>query len=248
MEAWGMTDTGLVRQENQDAFAIRSMESDGYTIAVVCDGMGGPGGGRLASTLAIDVFLRRCGKALRGGMSAREVQRAAETAAAAANAAVYRRSQEKKLKGMGTTLVSAVAWERKALITNVGDSRAYAISRSGDGKGLRQISRDHSYVNRLLERGDITEDEAKVHPYRNVITRALGPEPEVLCDSFFVELDAGDVLLLCTDGLMATARDGEIESAVLEEQDGGACVKRLIALALSRGAPDNVTAVLLYQQ
>ncbi len=247
MEAWGMTDTGLVRHENQDAFAIRSMESDGYTIAVVCDGMGGPGGGKLASTLAIDVFLKRCGKALRGGMTAHEIQRAVESAVAAANDAVYRRSREKRLKGMGTTLVSAIAWSGQALITNVGDSRAYFIHRSGDSQGLRQISRDHSYVNHLLERGDITEAEAKVHPYRNVITRALGPEPDVLCDSFLVELEAGDVLLLCTDGLMATEKDGEIESAVMEEPDGGACVKRLIALALSRGAPDNVTAVLLYQ-
>lgn len=248
MEALGITDTGLVRQENQDAFAIRSMEADGFVLAVVCDGMGGPGGGALASSLAIDVFLERCTKLLRRGQDVREVQRAAEAAVAAANDAVYRRSRETGLRGMGTTLVSAIAWGDAALVSNVGDSRAYLVRVSGAGRGLSQVTRDHSYVEELLERGDITAAEARVHPRRNLITRALGPDRDVLCDSFPVRLDPGDTLLLCTDGLVETAGDGEIADAVLDEATGRACLDRLLALARDRGAPDNVTAVLLRQQ
>lgn len=250
MNAWGMTDIGLVRKENQDAYAVRCSEETGHLICVVCDGMGGPRGGRLASALAVETFLASCLANLRRGMSGKEVQMVAEFAVSAANSAVYERSKEDpQLLGMGTTLVSAIAWEGQALLSNVGDSRAYLIrGADGENAGISRITKDHSLVEKLVELGNITAEEARIHPDRNLITRALGPEPEALSDSYMVQLRAGDYLLLCTDGLIETATDQEMEREVLCGGDDNTCLDRLLEIAKSRGAADNVTAVLLRQQ
>ena len=230
MNVWGMTDIGLIRSENQDAYAVRA--EDGFTVCVVCDGMGGPGGGRLASSLAVD-------------MTAQQVQEVAEFAVAAANTAVYERSVRDGQRGMGTTLVSAVAWGEQALLSNVGDSRAYVIRSGGDG--ISRVTKDHSLVERLVDKGAITAEEARSYPGRNLITRALGPDPEALSDSYLIDLRPGDYLLLCTDGLVATATDQEMEREILRGDDN-ACLDRLLDIARGQGAPDNVTAVLLRQQ
>ena len=245
MKIWGMTDIGLVRKENQDAYAVRVSEETGHTICVVCDGMGGPGGGRLASTLAVETFLDACQGNLRPDMDAQAVRQVADFAVAAANRAVYQRSQtEPGLKGMGTTLVSAVIWGDQALISNVGDSRAYLIRPE---EGISRVTRDHSLVERLVELGNITEEQARCHPDRNLIPRALGPEEGAHSDSYLLHMEAGDYLLLCTDGLVETATDQEMEEAVLRGGDPNSCLDRLLSLAKRRGAADNVTAVLLKQ-
>ena len=245
MKIWGMTDIGLVRRENQDAYAVRVSEDTGYTICVVCDGMGGPGGGRLASTMAVETFLEACQGNLRSGLEAQEVRQVADFAIAAANRAVYERSKtEPGLRGMGTTLVSVIAWEGQALVSNVGDSRAYLIRPE---EGISRVTRDHSLVERLVEMGNITEEQARCHPDRNLITRALGPEEGALSDSYHLHMAAGDYLLLCTDGLVETATDQEMEAEVLRGGDPNGCLDRLLALAKRRGAADNVTAVLLQQ-
>ncbi|MCI8420108.1 MAG: serine/threonine-protein phosphatase [Oscillospiraceae bacterium] len=250
VSVWGMTDIGLVRRENQDAYEVRAGET-GHTICVVCDGMGGPRGGRLASELAVERFLSWCLEHLRAGMTAEEVREVAEAAVAKANSAVYRRAQENPgLLGMGTTLVSAIAWEEAggegtALVSNVGDSRAYLIPGGG---GIRRVTRDHSLVERLVELGNITAEEARRHPDRNLITRALGPEQEALSDSYLVPLCPGDYILLCTDGLIETATDQEMEREILSPEPDHACLDRLLEIAKGRGAADNLTAVLLRQQ
>jgi len=241
-----MTDIGLVRRENQDAYAVRSSEESGFTVCVVCDGMGGPGGGKLASELAVDAFLATCLANLRRDMDAERVREVAEFAVAAANTAVYERSVRDRRRGMGTTLVSAIAREGQALVNNVGDSRAYLIR--GGGEGISRITRDHSLVERLVEQGAITEAEARNYPGRNLITRALGPDAEALSDSYQVQLLPGDYLLLCTDGLITTATDEEMAREVLHGRDDNTCLDRLLEIARSQGAPDNVTAVLLQQQ
>lgn len=251
MKVWGLTDIGLVRKENQDAYAVRASEESGHLVCVVCDGMGGPKGGKLASALAVETFLDSCLANLRRGMTAQEVQRVSEFAASAANSAVYQRSlEEPRLRGMGTTLVAAIAWEDQALLSNVGDSRAYLIRHEGapGPTGLRRITKDHSLVERLVDMGNITEEEARVHPDRNLITRALGPEAETASDSYLVQLCPGDCVLLCTDGLTETATDQEMEREILRREDKNDCLDRLLALAMRRGAADNVTAVLLQQQ
>ena len=245
MKIWGMTDIGLVRKENQDAYAVRVSEDTGYTMCVVCDGMGGPGGGRLASKIAVETFLDACQGNLRSGMDAQEVRQVADFAVAAANRAVYQRSQtDPSLKGMGTTLVSVVTWDDQALVSNVGDSRAYLIRPE---EGISRVTRDHSLVERLVEMGNITEEQARCHPDRNLITRALGPEEGALSDSYLLHMEAGDYLLLCTDGLVETATDQEMEQEILRGGDPNGCLDRLLALSKRRGAADNVTAVLLKQ-
>ena len=246
MNVWGMTDVGLTRRENQDAYAVHTDQESGFTVGVVCDGMGGPGGGKLASELAVETFLAVCRDRLRGDMSARNVQTVAESAVQEANAVIYRRACSDRLWGMGTTLVSAIAWDRQALVSNVGDSRAYRIPAAG---GIARITKDHSFVERLVERGDITAEEARIHPNRNLITRALGPDADtqLLSDSYLVQLEPGDYLLLCTDGLVGTVTDREMEREVLRG-GGDSCLNRLLEIAKGQGAPDNVTAVLLRHQ
>lgn len=249
MNIWGMTDIGLVRKENQDAYAVRENEETGHTVCVVCDGMGGPKGGRLASKLAVEMFLDSCLSNLRRGMSAEQVRQVADFAVTQANAAVFKKSaEEAELRGMGTTLVSVITWDGQALLSNVGDSRAYLIP--AEGEGIFRITRDHSLVEKLLELGKITAEEARSHPDRNLITRALGPDPDAegLSDCYQVKLSPGDCLLLCTDGLVETATDQEMEQAVRCTEDRNHCMERLLDIARSRGAADNVTAVLLQQQ
>ncbi|MDE7220139.1 MAG: Stp1/IreP family PP2C-type Ser/Thr phosphatase [Oscillospiraceae bacterium] len=245
MNVWGMTDIGLVRRENQDAYAVHVSEETGFTICVVCDGMGGPGGGKLASRLAVDAFLSACKGNLRKGMDWEQVREVTAFAVAEANTAIYERScAGNGLRGMGTTLVSAVVREGEALLDNVGDSRAYLAH----GGGISRITRDHSVVERLIEQGSITEEEARRHPNRNIITRALGPDREALSDSYRVSLEPGDCLLLCTDGLTGTVTDQELADEILRGTEDNQCLDRLLELAKGQGAPDNVTAVLLRRQ
>ena len=142
---------------------------------------------------------------------------------------------------MGTTLVSAVVSSEVAVVANVGDSRAYHIG----AVGIRRVTHDHSVVEEMLASGEITPEQARTHPNRNLITRALGPEPDIACDTYVVPLKRGDCLLLCTDGVTGTALDRELLEIVHSTPDGDAALARLLELARSRGAPDNVTAVLI---
>lgn len=250
MNVWGLTDIGLVRKENQDAYAVRVNEESGHLVSVVCDGMGGAKGGRVASTMAVSMFLNSCLANLRAGMSENEVQQVAEFAVAAANSAIYERAQaDEALRGMGTTLVSAIAWDDNVLFSNVGDSRAYLIRANGeDGNAVSRITKDHSWVEKLVDMGNITAEEALHHPDRNLVTRVLGPESDAPSDSYLVQLVPGDYILLCTDGLVDTVTSREIEREILGGSDDNTCLNRLLELAKSRGASDNVTAVLMHWQ
>ena len=238
IKTWAVTDTGLVRKENQDTYRI-ARNGD---ICVVCDGMGGAAGGRLASTLASETYAAEMEKALKPDMTPEQLREASAYAVAMANRAVAERAEaEAALANMGTTLVAAVAYENGVVITNVGDSRAYHITR----EGIRQVSRDHSVVEDMVEKGDLTRDEARHHPRRNLITRALGTEPGVAADAFPLKWQQGDFLLLCSDGLINTVSDQELLFEVIHSEPLDTCLDRLLALSRQRGAPDNVTAVLL---
>ena len=142
---------------------------------------------------------------------------------------------------MGTTLVAALIRENKAYVVNVGDSRAYHIT----PLTITRVTRDHSLVESMVERGDITPAQARRHPRRNLITRALGPDAQVEADVFPVTWQQGDFLLLCTDGLVNTVTDQEMLFEVMHENDLNTCMDRLMAAAKEQGAPDNVTVVLL---
>lgn len=240
MKVCGKTDVGLRRHENQDTFAVEQGEK--LLIAVVCDGMGGAEGGQIASSLAVETFMKEIRALLRADMTAGQLRELASFCVAKANTAVYQRAlQDPAYQGMGTTLVSAVAGERDAVICNIGDSRAYLIH---NGEMMR-ITHDHSVVQTLVENGDITAEEARTHPNRNLITRALGPDKTTLCDAFDVSFAHGDKILLCTDGLVVTATDEEICRIVCADKRAEEKLDDLIALAKAQGAPDNVTAVLI---
>ena len=240
MRTWGITDIGLVRKENQDAYDIRLV--DNYTAAVVCDGMGGTNGGRLASTTAVETFQKKLGSTIEQGMSAVQLQQLLSYTVSLTNDALHKIAQEDEAyQYMGTTLVTALACDAYAVIANVGDSRAYHITQDG----IFQISHDHSMVEQMVERGELTPEQAKHHPNRNFITRALGPDESVDADCFYVEWKQGDFILLCTDGLVNTVSDQEIWFETVQNQETDTCLERLLALAKQNGAPDNVTAVLL---
>ena len=181
MNALGKTDVGLRRHENQDTFAVETIGKS--VAAVVCDGMGGAEGGQIASTLAVETFLKELRALLREDMSVEQLRELASFCVAQANTAVYERALEDDCRGMGTTLVSAVAGEKGTVVCNVGDSRAYLI-RGGE---ITRITHDHSVVQTLVESGNITAEEARTHPNRNLITRALGTEEMTQCDAFEVE-------------------------------------------------------------
>ena len=235
MEAWGLTHRGAVRQQNQDAFAIRNLP-DGRVIALVCDGMGGARAGNIASAMAVKLFTEEFLRT-----SGREEERM-RTAAALANREVFQRSlRDEDCAGMGTTLVAALAGEGGAVILNEGDSRAYHINQ----EGIVLVTRDHSLVADLVERGELTREEARRHPNKNLITRALGADPDLMADCFRQPMAPGDYLLLCSDGLSNVVEEQEMLYEVIHGEGDESCCQRLLDIALSRGAPDNVTAVLI---
>ena len=183
MKACGITDVGLQRHENQDTFAVERGAADGQLIAVVCDGMGGENCGQIASSLAVRAFLDELHAVLRADMTTEQLREAVSFCVSKANAAVKRHAQEHtECHGMGTTLVSAVTNGSGAVICNVGDSRAYRVG----AERLERITRDHSVVEGLIESGNITAEQARTHPNRNLITRALGPEEHIECDVYDV--------------------------------------------------------------
>ena len=237
MQVWGVTDRGAVRQQNQDAYAARVLE-DGRIIALVCDGMGGARAGNVASTMAVELFMDRFTQT---GPEDPEEERMGH-AASVANQEVFQRSiQDPDCAGMGTTMVAVLASEQEAVILNEGDSRAYHIN----AEGIVLVTRDHSLVEDLVERGELTREQARTHPHKNLITRALGAEPILMADCFRQPLAAGDYLLLCSDGLSNVVNEQEMLYEVIHGGAEEGCCQRLLDIALSRGAPDNVTVVLV---
>ncbi|HWS43870.1 MAG TPA: Stp1/IreP family PP2C-type Ser/Thr phosphatase [Pseudoflavonifractor sp.] len=238
VKGWGVTDRGAVRQQNQDAYYLSV--TDVLAAAVVCDGMGGAKAGNVASTLAVDTFV----DALRGQRSDRQDDpgQVLLDAAERANGAVFYRSGiDPDCQGMGTTMVAALVEGLVGHILNIGDSRCYWIT----GKGITKVTRDHSVVEDLVTRGEITPEEARLHPRKNLITRALGAEDRVRADLYRQDLAEGDFLLLCSDGLSNVVTDQEILYEVLHGGEPETCCARLLQIAMDRDAPDNVTVVLL---
>lgn len=240
MHAWGTTDIGLVRKENQDAYLIH--ENPGRTVCVVCDGMGGSAGGQLASQIATKAFMEEVEKVLTPEMEPEQLRSACAYAVSLANNAIRSAAEEnEKYRNMGTTLVAAVSYDGGVVVTNVGDSRAYHICENG----ITRVTKDHSLVERMVDRGDITAEEARRHPNRNLITRALGPDADAQCDGYICPMKAGEYLLLCTDGLVNTVTDQEMLFEVIHRGSPDSCLERLMEISKNQGAPDNVTVVLM---
>ena len=239
MRACGKTDVGLRRHENQDTFAVEQGKK--LLIAVVCDGMGGAEGGQIASSVAVETFMKEMRALIRADMTAEQLRELASFCVAKANTAVYQRAlQDPAYQGMGTTLVSAVAEEKYAIVCNIGDSRAYLI-RGGE---ITRITHDHSVVQTLVENGNITAEEARTHPNRNLITRALGVSANIVPEYNRCEIEEGDILLLCTDGLTNMVSDDDI-AQVLREVPFFDATSILVDRALQAGGQDNITVLLM---
>ena len=241
MEYWGLSDIGRVRAQNQDAFRIE--ELDRHTIlAVVCDGMGGARSGNIASRLAIDVFVDEVKNSWKASMTREQTGQLLQDAVKLANFTVYDQARQfEDFAGMGTTLVAALLSGRDATIVNVGDSRCYHITRSD----IRRITVDHSVVQMMVDRGELTAEEARNYPGRNYITRAVGTEPTVESDIFAIRVERGEALLLSSDGLHNEVDDQEILFEVVHGVNNDNCCQRLLDIANMRGSPDNVTSVLV---
>ena len=240
MDLWGITDTGKVRQQNQDVFKILYDEDRKIAVLAVCDGMGGAKAGDVASALAAESFMHHIGKYIENIGNMNEISKKMSDAVQIANRAVYDKSvREDDYAGMGTTLTAAISTSEGEVVVNVGDSRVYHITT----RKIKQITKDHSVVEDMITRGDITRSEARRHPNKHLITRVLGANREEAADIFFLDMNVGDHILLCSDGLSNVVMDNEI----LFEFQRGLSVREscenLLEMALSRGAPDNVTLV-----
>lgn len=241
MQSWGLTDVGCVRKQNQDAFHIRKLGADAL-LCVVCDGMGGAKSGNVASTLAVDVFVQEVCRSWAPSMDWDRTDQVLKSAVRLANFTVFDQAcQFPEFDGMGTTLVAALIRGRSVSIVNVGDSRAYLVN----DEGIRQLTTDHSIVQMMVDRGEITREMARTYPGKNLITRAIGTENLIMADIFRYTVSKGDHLLLCSDGLSNMMDDQEILFEVVYGEDKSDCCQRLLEIAKLRGSPDNVTSVLV---
>ena len=241
MQFWGLSDPGCVRKQNQDAYHMEQLDRN-TLLCVVCDGMGGAKSGNVASSLAVDVFVQEVKRTWKPLMDQEKVDQMLQSAVKLANFTVFdQAAQFEEFDGMGTTLVAVLIKGKKATVVNVGDSRAYGISR----KGIQQISKDHSLVQMMVERGELKPELAKTYPGKNFITRAIGTETFVMSDIFHLDVAKGDYILLCSDGLSNMMDDQEILFEVVHGVNKQACCQRLLDIAKNRGAPDNVTSVLV---
>lgn len=241
MKVWGVTDAGNVREQNQDSYRTETLGRD-TLLAVVCDGMGGARSGNVASRLACEVFCEEIKRSYSADMTPEETEQMLRTALELTNTTVFEHSQlSEEFSGMGTTLVAVLAVGTRTFVLNVGDSRAYRI----DSDGIACITTDHSLVELMVQRGELTPEQAKNHPGKNLITRAVGTCPQVFADVFGATVQEDDCILLCSDGLSNQMADQEILFEVAHGADRSDCCQRLLEIAKERGAPDNVTAVLL---
>lgn len=230
------TDVGVVRSGNEDSYLM----ADDRGLFVVADGMGGHAAGEVASEMAARLVAETYRPAR--GMSDDELMAQMVAAIRAANTAIFERTlQEQDKRGMGTTVTVLALLPRRYLIGQVGDSRAYILR----GGSLTQVTKDHSYVQEQVDAGRLSPEEARVHPYANVITRCVGSSGDVVPDLYIGTLEAGDLLLLASDGLTGMMEDEDLQAIL--EQDGSLedRVDALIAEANRRGGLDNITVILV---
>ncbi|WP_418827941.1 Stp1/IreP family PP2C-type Ser/Thr phosphatase [Paratractidigestivibacter sp.] len=227
--AWGSrSDVGLVRGHNEDSFLVQA------PLFAVCDGMGGHAAGEVASSIAVSTIAEKAPAGADDVLLGVAVE--------AANTAVMLGAEQGMGKpGMGCTASCCLIEEGKMAIAHVGDSRIYLL-RHGS---LVRVTHDHSYVEELVDSGQITADEARTHPSRSIITRALGSDPDMYADHFSLEVSNGDRVILCSDGLSSMIADSEIEALAVSSATPQQAADNLVAAALTAGGLDNVTVVVV---
>jgi protein phosphatase len=237
-----ITDVGQKRDHNEDNLFVFSPAMDFHSRGMlfgVADGMGGHAGGEFASKIAVDAL----GKFYTADIEPTNEIAAMENCITEANSLIYSQAKTSPvLKGMGTTLTSALLLDGVLRIGQVGDSRGYRIR----NQTIQQLTNDHSLVAEQVRQGIITESEAASHPAKNIITRALGTKAKVDIDFYTFDLEPDDRVLLCSDGLHGVVLEPEILSIVLETESAAEAVRRLIHQANENGGPDNITVILIH--
>ncbi len=247
------TDQGRVRQNNQDSIYTGTIKLRGGAarLCLVADGMGGAKAGEQASRIASEVAQAQIQRGADGPAPPDSAawQDLLRNAARAANSRVYEESRaDDERKGMGTTLTIALIVGDRLHIASVGDSRAYLLNAGGvtdDGATTAQLTSDHSLVARLVDIGQITPEQARTHPQRNLLYRSIGTDPSVEVDTLSEQLEPGDLVLLCSDGLFNHVRDEEIAQIALKQPDPNRACEQLVALANERGGRDNISVVIV---
>lgn len=239
MKAYGTTDKGKTRELNQD-YIFSSDEPVGLlpNLYIVADGMGGYNAGDFASRCSVESFVEQVKKSQQLTVISTMTE-----ALKVANATVLQHAKEKEeLSGMGTTFVAATVFPDRVYVMNVGDSRLYLL-----GNDMKQITVDHSYVEEMIRKGEIQRKDARIHPKKNVITRAVGVEDEIDADFYEVETENGDAfLLMCTDGLTNMVEDEEIRHIIMRYADApGQGTRELIKRANECGGKDNISVIII---
>jgi protein phosphatase len=243
LKIFGRTDTGRARPTNQDAYICGEL-SEHTVFAVVCDGMGGANGGNVASAIAIKVISDRIVGLYREGMASNSIRNLLESAISAANIEIYDMAMaDLNLRGMGTTVVAAIVTDDQLFIAHVGDSRAYMVTE----KEIDQITRDHSIVQAMVEKGQLTQSEAKNHPRKHFITRALGVEDTVACDFAEIPFPEAGLLFICTDGLTNMVEVDDIYT-IATSNSADQIADCLVDAANMAGGSDNITVVVIAQK
>lgn len=239
IETFGLSDVGCVRELNEDSYCIYGFdEGKNKGFCILADGMGGHNAGEVASQNAVKFIAEDMQELMENGDT--EVPKKLDMAISKANANIYKMSTENIIhRGMGTTAVVLFVSDDICYIANVGDSRAYAIR----GKEIMQITTDHSMVAELLRSGSITKEEARVHPQKNIITRAVGTDIKVKTDIFEYNYSVGDTVIMCSDGLCSLVSDEDIYKVVKEEKEPEKVVRKLIDAAKEKGGIDNITVI-----
>ena len=249
MTVYGLTDRGLIREANEDCIGITCLKN-GITIAIVCDGMGGAAGGKIASAIAEEAFTRSMievsDELVKSKFDRKKVKQAIKESIEKANSAILARAREDlSLFGMGCTLNAVVFCEPKSTLyyANVGDSRLYMIKK----REIKQLTKDHSYVQMLVDNKEITPEEAENHPRKNLITKALGirddAEPDI--SDRRIALKSETYFLLCTDGLHGLLSPKELKEIALSTLSIPEKVFTYVRLANEAGGHDNISAILL---
>ncbi|GMG97190.1 Stp1/IreP family PP2C-type Ser/Thr phosphatase [Tepidimicrobium xylanilyticum] len=239
MEVGVKTDIGRIREVNQDAYYISVIEEN--PLFIVADGMGGHKAGEIASNMAVDIISADLGKDVTLlELDDNSIKNRIKESIGRANEEIYKKSlEDESYSGMGTTVTLIYSKGKKVFIGHVGDSRAYLLRKNI----LLQLTKDHSLVEELIRNGSISREEAKLHPQRHIITRAVGTSPDVEADLIVQEKHKGDIFLLCTDGLTSMLADDEIREQLLICENMQKICEELVEFANEKGGFDNITVV-----
>lgn len=237
MKTFSITDIGMNRKMNQDYFYTSEMPVGNLpNLFIVADGMGGHNAGEYASRHTVETIV-----SMAAASSYTQPASILEEAIKAANEKLrIKAAEDITMKGMGTTVVAATIIDHKLYVANVGDSRLYLVNRD-----IKQITRDHSFVEEMVRRGELDKETAREHPDKNIITRAVGVTKEIEIDFFETELSSEDEILLCSDGLTNMVEDGDIRTIIKGQRDTAEKAEKLILAANQNGGKDNITVVVI---